>query len=522
MPVELCAGCEHRRGAVCAVDGLAIEGRGGCLVGLWPGESRATFVPLTPGPSPRRTGARGASITPATLTTDNRQLTTAVVVISHNYGRFLGEAIRSVLGQSRPAAEVIVVDDASEDETREVAESFHGVKYIRGEWRDVNQAREAGFKATSADVICFLDADDKLSGDYLELGLPWFVDPLVALVYSDWEYIGNRVGVERFPEPGTMSIHWRNFAHAASLVRRSALVATDAFRGLPDMTRCRHHCDWALWRRVLTGTRRAAKQAGRLLYRQHGKNWLLAAMADRGTYYDRAALWQEPVTIFVPLSGRLDATEDLLAWLDRQTAREQCRLVLFDASEHAGFHRRVRRWAAECEYHDVRVLSRWVSEPGTAGGDATKPGPRRAIVEAMWRIYDGLAELETEYILTVEDDVIPPDDALERLLGAMDHDVFSVASPYRGRYGGWMAADVPPGAAWRLLLTPKTGVQATTFNGFGCTLLRRSVLQEWTPGPYAGTPDFDMALYLRLRDEGRWRSLIDWDCRSIHAGLLPA
>ena len=116
------------------------------------------------------------------------------------------------------------------------------------------------------------------------------------------------------------------------------------------MTRCRHHCDWALWRRVLTGTRRAAKQAGRLLYRQHGKNWLVAAMADRGTYYDRAALWQEPVTIFVPLSGREGAAEDVLAWLDRQGRTDnrqpttdnhaRCRVVLFDASQ-SGFQQAV-------------------------------------------------------------------------------------------------------------------------------------------------------------------------------------
>ena len=41
---------------MCAVDGLPIEGRGGCLVGLWPGESRATFVPSLRPPLPEYRG----------------------------------------------------------------------------------------------------------------------------------------------------------------------------------------------------------------------------------------------------------------------------------------------------------------------------------------------------------------------------------------------------------------------------------------------------------------------------------
>ncbi len=60
-----------------------------------------------------------------------------------------------------------------------------------------------------------------------------------------------------------------------------------------------------------------------------------------------------------------------------------------------------------------------------------------------------------------------------------------------------------------------------TFNGCGCTLLRKSVLQQWSIGPDHGVPDFDMALYERLKTEGHWQALVNWDCRSIHAGLMP-
>jgi glycosyltransferase involved in cell wall biosynthesis len=45
----------------------------------------------------------------------------AVIVVCHNFGRFLAEAIHSVLVQTRPPAEVLVVDDASNDDTSAVA-----------------------------------------------------------------------------------------------------------------------------------------------------------------------------------------------------------------------------------------------------------------------------------------------------------------------------------------------------------------------------------------------------------------
>ena len=52
----------------------------------------------------------------------------------------------------------------------------------------MHQARRAGLATTSAEVLCFLDADDSLPPDYLAAGLPLFSAPAPGLVYSDAEF----------------------------------------------------------------------------------------------------------------------------------------------------------------------------------------------------------------------------------------------------------------------------------------------------------------------------------------------
>lgn len=88
----------------------------------------------------------------------------AVVIVCHNYGRFLQEAIESVLSQTRQADEIVIVDDASDDETAAVARQYGDrSRYVRIDARHVHSARAAGFLATTSEVICFLDADDRLA-----------------------------------------------------------------------------------------------------------------------------------------------------------------------------------------------------------------------------------------------------------------------------------------------------------------------------------------------------------------------
>ncbi len=85
----------------------------------------------------------------------------SVIINNHNYAPYLGEAIESVLEQTCPAEEVIVVDDGSTDDSREVMARF-GDKIIPVFQANMGQvaAVNAGLQNSRGDIFCLLDADD--------------------------------------------------------------------------------------------------------------------------------------------------------------------------------------------------------------------------------------------------------------------------------------------------------------------------------------------------------------------------
>ncbi|HOK65955.1 MAG TPA: glycosyltransferase family A protein [Anaerohalosphaeraceae bacterium] len=95
-------------------------------------------------------------------------MTISVIIPAYNNERYLGRAIDSVLAQSRPADEIIVVDDGSTDRTAEVAQTYgEKIRCIRQDNRGPGAARNTGIRAASGEWIAFLDADDEWLPDKL-------------------------------------------------------------------------------------------------------------------------------------------------------------------------------------------------------------------------------------------------------------------------------------------------------------------------------------------------------------------
>ena len=87
----------------------------------------------------------------------------SIVIPNYNYGRFVGKAIESALAVEWPDFEVIVVDDGSTDDSREVIESFG--KNIIAIFQPNGTQRVAcntGFARSTGDAVIFLDSDDVL------------------------------------------------------------------------------------------------------------------------------------------------------------------------------------------------------------------------------------------------------------------------------------------------------------------------------------------------------------------------
>jgi glycosyltransferase involved in cell wall biosynthesis len=99
----------------------------------------------------------------------------SVIIPCFNSSTFLRKAINSVLEQTYSNVEVIVVDDGSTDETPQVCKEYEKlVKYVRVERVGVSAARNIGVQFSSGDFLVFLDADDFLYAEAIEINLYFF------------------------------------------------------------------------------------------------------------------------------------------------------------------------------------------------------------------------------------------------------------------------------------------------------------------------------------------------------------
>jgi glycosyltransferase involved in cell wall biosynthesis len=86
----------------------------------------------------------------------------SVVIPCHNYGRFLREAIESVLTQTHAELELVVVDYDSTDDTAQIVAEYPEAMYLRRPNLGVGVARNEGLAASAGEFVLFLDADDRL------------------------------------------------------------------------------------------------------------------------------------------------------------------------------------------------------------------------------------------------------------------------------------------------------------------------------------------------------------------------
>jgi hypothetical protein len=176
------------------------------------------------------------------------------IITCHNYGRFLGEAIESVLAQSHPNLTVVVVDDGSTDETAEVAARYAelGVRYVHRPKSGAGQARNAGLEVTSAPLVAFLDADDAWLPHRIAVGVAHLErHPEAALVAAhafacdEAMRPSSIVHALRGPACGRvfheLLIHNVVLNPSSVLIRRSALEAAGGFSELPIAQ------DWDTW-----------------------------------------------------------------------------------------------------------------------------------------------------------------------------------------------------------------------------------------------------------------------------------
>jgi glycosyltransferase involved in cell wall biosynthesis len=130
----------------------------------------------------------------------------SVVIPCYNYGRFLAAAIDSVLAQTLPDIQVIVVDDGSTDETSVVAARYPNVHYFYQPNLGVSKARNRGAAVAEGEFILFLDADDQLTADAIETSARLLAEqPECAFIYGNQQLVDeNGLPLSTMPERSAM------------------------------------------------------------------------------------------------------------------------------------------------------------------------------------------------------------------------------------------------------------------------------------------------------------------------------
>lgn len=449
----------------------------------------------------------------------------AVVIPCHNYGVHLARAIDSVLNQSVQPSDILIIDDSSTDGTREVAESYvdRGVRYLRVEHRSLALSRNSGAQATTATYLLFLDADDWMRNDYIEKCLQKMHPPKIAFVYADRQHFGDNNDYMQTPEFDAAQLSRGNYIASNALIWRQAFDAVGGYRDIPHALE-----DWDFYRRLSSVGYKGAR-ADTLSYIFVHENSMLAALAKdpKRTYARDAALLHYPVTIFTPFAGRTEIFDRYLAALRSIDFDPQMiRIHWYDTSGDPAFESLLRTAMStlpfgRTTYSKSPLPALWKVTPQSLIRnridmlDQTEYLYQMAVVRAF---NDMVQFCNTQFVLTLEDDIQMEPDTLKLLLESMQHDVAAVVAPYKSgfypRYEVW----VPDGFRAIHFTKKRTGIEEVGGCGCGCTLFRTSMLKQIAP-LFTGVRDtpkqwYDQATYLRLAQHGK--ILCNWDAEVEH------
>ena len=225
----------------------------------------------------------------------------STIIPAYNRADLIGETLRTILSQSRPPAEVIVVDDGSSDGTCDVVAAFGAaVTLLRQANAGAGPARNAGFARATGDIVHFMDSDDLCSLNTYAAAVA-AIAAGADMTYGPWlktRIAGMRLDPEPFviqqgPVPAgrpldvlALLVEWVAVFQPC-LFRRELIARAGPYRA--DLKPSE---DTELLYRILAQAKAPMHTPeSLLLYRVHPENQVSEAHLDR-RLIDRARLWR--------------------------------------------------------------------------------------------------------------------------------------------------------------------------------------------------------------------------------------
>jgi glycosyltransferase involved in cell wall biosynthesis len=111
----------------------------------------------------------------------------SVIIPTHNRAKRVAEAIESVIAQTYPDIQIIVVDDGSTDNTKEIVAAFPEVEYFYQDNQRQAAARTAGLRLAKGKYIATLDSDDIWESSFLTKSIECLEKFELDFVFSSWQ-----------------------------------------------------------------------------------------------------------------------------------------------------------------------------------------------------------------------------------------------------------------------------------------------------------------------------------------------
>lgn len=247
---------------------------------------------------------------------DKRTPRISVIIPNYNHASFLRERIRSILDQEVELSELIILDDASTDDSRNVIlEMTRDISVpVKLVFNEINSGSifrqwEKGFELAKGDLIWLCESDDTCDPRFLGTLVPYFSDPSVMMAFGRIDSI-DREGIV-VPQSGlslsaskfwgapiiASAYSWFNgpfgnknvVANVGGCLFRRQEFSPDIFSELASYRICG---DWYLYSRVARGGRIAYDPNAKAYFRVHTSNSSKASLKSEGFYNEHVRIAQ--------------------------------------------------------------------------------------------------------------------------------------------------------------------------------------------------------------------------------------
>ena len=232
----------------------------------------------------------------------------SAIIPNYNHASFLKERIRSILEQTIEVDEIIILDDASTDHSREIIEAATQNSPVpiktcfnTTNSRNIFSQWETGLELASGDLVWICESDNSCDENFLRSLIPHFADPSVMLAFGRIEFIdetgafredvNDNIGLDQFSDNARLASasSWFNGPFGLRCVIRN--VGGCVFRRqtldeglIADLKTYKICGDWLLYSRLARGGQIAYEPRARSYFRIHGANSSVASFATTGFY----------------------------------------------------------------------------------------------------------------------------------------------------------------------------------------------------------------------------------------------